>query len=308
MAAEKVSNSVPLDTTIVMDTGIMGKKIMDTGNTGHEILAWQLPGEKKFVEFICGICLKICLDPTILKNQVDEKDEPCDHSFCSKSLAVKKQCPICRKQTMLRHRSKDTRLKRSIGELQVSCVFKQHGCSWYRSMGPSARDYLEHQIVCSFRGAPCSDCKEVVPWGTELIHAEICLERMVVCKPVSSVTKGCGDKRKRNEMKTHYQWCPQHFVECEYVKYEHKSCRYGLDHFTYLELEAHKVDAVLLHTQLELGAKIEEREKEIKKLSVSLAKMEFELEKIKQEKRNPCNYVTYALANGKKIKVTFQIL
>lgn len=173
-------------------------------------------------KWTCSICMELYNDPIQLNNH---EASPCQHFFCrgciTKHLLVNDKCPTCRMPTLSKHIIPASFLSRDVGDIKLFCTYKAKGCEWSRSMGPDGRDYLAHVRQCPQRGKPCSDCKELVPWGADAKtkHNIICTERLRDCSYCHSF------KGKQIDLKLHQMTACEEFpLDCEFKSYGLDGC------------------------------------------------------------------------------------
>lgn len=163
----------------------------------------QLINLKEFDNITCPICTQIFHNVVMVNNPSnDGKVEMCGHQFCleciQQALKAKSACPLCR-QYIDNNCTEDKilipnmEMRRTIADLSMHCVNREHGCTWSGIIGKNRQVVLEHYNKCTFRGYTCQVCQDVVSWLIDAKqHEAVCPKVQVQCKTCDMVILQCN--------------------------------------------------------------------------------------------------------------------
>ena len=141
---------------------------------------------------ICKRCDGVLKDPLHCKM--------CKGYYCTACLQTQANIPETCEHPEAERVEVTKYLKTKIGELQLCCKYKKHGCSFTSKL--SAIDI--HEKTCAHTSYACTSdsCTHSSPMETLTTHLNECDFRLVVCP------KGCHKKMKVSDLPTHdcLQW------------------------------------------------------------------------------------------------------
>ena len=219
---------------------------------------------------ICPICLNLIWDPVdCLK---------CQNIFCKycldSSLAIKNNCPLCRKQFKS---SKCKALKKLFEGIKIKCP--NSSCN----ENPEYSDYIEHLEKCKYRKYHCSNkgCNYeniLINKDDMKLHLTSCLYRITNCD-------FCDKEMIANQLEKHFKHdCPKFIIDCGYC-YESMKREYFENEHT--EKECIKFQIKRLNSNISnLINKAKENEKENKEKFTILEKHILDLKKMIVELKN----------------------
>ncbi|XP_065181008.1 TNF receptor-associated factor 4-like [Sycon ciliatum] len=152
-------------------------------------------------QFICPVCRMVVRNPMLVVS--------CGHHFCHPciTLALKSNeiCPLDRGPlswqvpgALVPNRD----MKRRVGQLEVFCEMKEHGCTWTGTLCSYDSHISSRQ--CKVKCPTTPSCGEVIPREELEAHDKVCPNVTVKC-PFQYVGTGCVHECIRADLDQHCQ-------------------------------------------------------------------------------------------------------